>query len=219
MALVSRVPFVLGVAAGVPANTLGEFIAYAKANPGKLNFGATIGTPPHLVGELFKVTTGVDILRALQGCRAGDDGSARGPDAPDHRGHNHPPRTHSIGQGEALGGHEPATHPRPAGRAHHAGKRVRGFPSASWTGVLAPAGTPAPIVGKLNAAINDALQSPEISTNFARFSAQAKVGSPQDFAAFIAIEAPKWAALVGGLQGGSSSSLAHREWSRPPKCA
>ena len=71
-----------------------------------------------------------------------------------------------------------------------------GFPSASWTGVLAPAGTPAPIVGKLNAAINDALQSPEISTNFARFSAQAKVGSPQDFAAFIAVEAPKWSALV-----------------------
>ena len=62
VALVSRVPFVLGVAAAVPANTLGEFIAYAKANPGKLNFGATIGTPPHLVGELFKFTTGVDIL-------------------------------------------------------------------------------------------------------------------------------------------------------------
>ena len=61
VALVSRVPFVLGVAAAVPANTLSEFIAYAKANPGKLNFGATIGTPPHLVGELFKVTTGADI--------------------------------------------------------------------------------------------------------------------------------------------------------------
>jgi tripartite-type tricarboxylate transporter receptor subunit TctC len=71
-----------------------------------------------------------------------------------------------------------------------------GFPPASWTGVLAPAGTPASIVGKLNAAINDALQSPEISTNFAKFSAQAKVGSPQDFATFIAVEAPKWAALV-----------------------
>jgi tripartite-type tricarboxylate transporter receptor subunit TctC len=71
-----------------------------------------------------------------------------------------------------------------------------GFPSASWTGVLAPAGTPASIVSKLNGAVNDALQSPEISANFARFSAQAKVGSPQDFAAFIAVEAPKWAALV-----------------------
>jgi tripartite-type tricarboxylate transporter receptor subunit TctC len=71
-----------------------------------------------------------------------------------------------------------------------------GFPSASWTGVLAPAGTAVSIVGKLNAAINEGLQSPEISANFARFSAQAKIGSPQDFADFIAVEAPKWAALV-----------------------
>ena len=66
----------------------------------------------------------------------------------------------------------------------------------SWTGVLAPAGTPAAIVGRLNAAINDCLQSAEIKTNFARFSAEVKIGSPQDFAAFIAEEAPKWAALV-----------------------
>jgi tripartite-type tricarboxylate transporter receptor subunit TctC len=62
IALVSRVPFVLGVAAAVPVGTLRDFIAYAKANPGQLNFGATVGTPPHLVGELFKVTTGTDIF-------------------------------------------------------------------------------------------------------------------------------------------------------------
>lgn len=71
-----------------------------------------------------------------------------------------------------------------------------GFPPSSWTGVLDPAGTAASVVDKLNAAINNGLQSPEISANFARFNAQAKIGSPQDFAAFIAIEAPKWAALV-----------------------
>ena len=71
-----------------------------------------------------------------------------------------------------------------------------GFPPASWTGVLAPAGTPAAVVGKLNVAINDAVQSAEIKSNFARFSAEAKVGPPEDFAAFIAAEAPKWAALV-----------------------
>jgi tripartite-type tricarboxylate transporter receptor subunit TctC len=70
------------------------------------------------------------------------------------------------------------------------------FPPASWTGVLAPAGTPAAVVGKLNAAINQGLQSPEIKDNFARFRAEAKIGSPQDFADFITAEAPKWAALV-----------------------
>jgi tripartite-type tricarboxylate transporter receptor subunit TctC len=59
---VSSVPFVLVIATSVPARTLAEFIAYAKANPGKLNFGAAVGTPPHLVGELFKVVTGTDIV-------------------------------------------------------------------------------------------------------------------------------------------------------------
>ena len=62
------------------------------------------------------------------------------------------------------------------------------LPPASWTGVLAPAGTPAPLVSKLNAAVNDGLRSPEISANFAKFSAEAKIGSPQDFADFIAEE-------------------------------
>ena len=62
IALVSLVPNVLAVAPSVPARTLGEFIAYAKANPGKLNFGAGLGTPPHLIGELFKVVTGTDIV-------------------------------------------------------------------------------------------------------------------------------------------------------------
>jgi tripartite-type tricarboxylate transporter receptor subunit TctC len=72
----------------------------------------------------------------------------------------------------------------------------REFPAASWTGVLAPAGTGAAIVGKINAVINAGLAAPEIKASFAKFSAQAKIGSPQDFAAFIAAEAPRWAALV-----------------------
>jgi tripartite-type tricarboxylate transporter receptor subunit TctC len=72
----------------------------------------------------------------------------------------------------------------------------REFPAASWTGVLAPAGTLAPIVGKINAAINAGLVSPEITASFAKFSARAPIGSPQDFAAFIAAEAPRWAVLV-----------------------
>jgi tripartite-type tricarboxylate transporter receptor subunit TctC len=71
-----------------------------------------------------------------------------------------------------------------------------GFPPYAWTGVLAPAGTGAVVVAKLNAAINAGLQSPEITANFVKFNAQTKVGSAADFAAFIAAEAPSWAALV-----------------------
>jgi len=197
VALVSRVPFVLGVAAGVPANTLGEFIAYAKANPGKLNFGATIGTPPHLVGELFKVTTGVDILYVpYKGAAQAMTDLLAGQMHLTIEGATTLLAHIQSGKVRPLAVMSPQRIPALPDVPTMLESGYSGFPSASWTGVLGPAGTPAPIVGKLNAAINDALQSPEISTNFARFSAQAKVGSPQDFAAFIAIEAPKWAALV-----------------------
>jgi tripartite-type tricarboxylate transporter receptor subunit TctC len=62
VALLATIPNVLAVAASVPTNTVGEFIAYAKANPGKLSFGASQGTPPHLMGEFFRAKTGIEIV-------------------------------------------------------------------------------------------------------------------------------------------------------------
>ena len=158
VALVSRVPFVLGVAAAVPANTLSEFIAYAKANPGKLNFGATIGTPAASGGRIVQ---GHDRhrhpLHPLQGRRAGDDGSAGGPDAHDHRGRNHPSRRiFNRARCRPLAVMSPQRLPALPDVPTMLENGYSGFPPASWTGVLAPAGTPASIVGKLNAAINDA---------------------------------------------------------------
>jgi tripartite-type tricarboxylate transporter receptor subunit TctC len=197
IALVSRVPFILVIAPSVPAKTLAEFVAYARANPGKLNFGAGVGTPPHLVGELFKLATGTDIVYVpYKGAAASMTDLLAG-------------QTHMTIEG--------ATTVLPhiqAGRvralAVMSADRVAeipdvptmiesgypGFPESSWTGVLAPMRTPASVVGRLNAAINQGLRSPEIQANFAKFGAQAKLGSPQDFAAFIAAEAPVWAALV-----------------------
>jgi tripartite-type tricarboxylate transporter receptor subunit TctC len=197
IALVSRVPFVLGIAATVPATTLREFIAYAKANPGKLNFGATMGTPPHLVGELFKVTTGTDIFYVPY------KGAAQA--MTDLLGEQMHMTIEGIttllphiqsGKVRALAVMSAERIPALAQVPTMVESGYGGFPPASWTGVLAPAGTPAAVVGRLNAAINAGLQSPEITASFARFSAQAKIGSPQDFADFIATEAPKWAALV-----------------------
>jgi tripartite-type tricarboxylate transporter receptor subunit TctC len=197
IALVSRVPFVLGIAVALPAGTLAEFIAYAKANPGRLNFGAGIGTPPHLVGELFKVTTGTDILyvpykgaaQAMTDLLAGQihltiEGAT-----------TLLPHIQS-GKVRALAVMSPQRLPALPDVPTMIESGYSGFPPASWTGLLAPAGTPAAVIGKLNNAINNSLQSAEIRANFARFSAEAKIGSPQDFAAFIADEAPKWAALV-----------------------
>lgn len=73
---------------------------------------------------------------------------------------------------------------------------LAGFTSYSWTGLLAPAGTPVQIVDRLNEAINEGLQSPDMNSNLGRLGAEAKVGTPQDFAAFIAEETQKWGAIV-----------------------
>jgi tripartite-type tricarboxylate transporter receptor subunit TctC len=197
IALVSRVPFVLGVAATVPVTTLRELIAYAKANPGKLNYGATIGTPPHLVGELFKVTTGVDIFyvpykgaaQAMTDLLAGQMHMAV-------EGVSTLLPHIQSGKVRALAVTSPQRIPAlpDVPTMHESG--YGGFPPGSWSGVLAPAATAAAIVDKLNTAINKGLQSPEIRTNLIKLGADGPIGSPQDFAAFIAVEAPKWATLA-----------------------
>ena len=197
IALVSRVPFVLGVAATVPAGTLRDFIAYAKANPGQLNFGATVGTPPHLVGELFKVTTGTDIFYVpYKGAAQAMTDLLAGQLHMTIEGATTLLPHIASGKVKALAVMSPQRLPALPDVPTMMESGYSGFPPASWTGVLAPAGTPGSIVNKLNAAINDGLQSPEISANFARFSAQANIGSPRDFSDFIAAEAPIWAALV-----------------------
>ena len=73
---------------------------------------------------------------------------------------------------------------------------IADFTSYSWTAIMAPSGTPAAVVTRLNAAINQGLNSPEIGSTLRRLSAEAKIGSPQDFAAFLAEETQKWAAIV-----------------------
>jgi tripartite-type tricarboxylate transporter receptor subunit TctC len=73
---------------------------------------------------------------------------------------------------------------------------VADFVATSWTGILAPAGTPAAIVARLNAAINLGLNSPDMQARFRQLNAEAKPGTPQDFADFIATESPKWTAMA-----------------------
>jgi tripartite-type tricarboxylate transporter receptor subunit TctC len=73
---------------------------------------------------------------------------------------------------------------------------VPDFVVGAWTGVLAPAGTPYEIVGRINAAINAGLNSPEMQARLKQIAAEARPGSPEDFAAFISHEAPRWAAMA-----------------------
>jgi tripartite-type tricarboxylate transporter receptor subunit TctC len=197
IALVSRVPFALVVALSVPAKTVVELVAYAKANPGKLNFGAGIGTPPHLVGELFKVATGTDIVFIpYKGAAASMTDVLAGQTQMTIDGLTTSIPHIQSGKVRALAVMSAERVPEIPDVPTMAESGYPGFPPASWTGILAPAGTPAVVVAKVNAAINAGLASPEIKAAFAKFNAEAKTLSPQEFAAFIADEAPTWAALV-----------------------
>jgi len=197
VATVSLLPHVFVVAPSVPAATVQEFIAYAKANPGTLNYGAGLGTPPHLLGTLFKVKAGIDIVFVPY------KGSAAS--ITDLLGGQTQMRIDGLtslfplirdGKVRPLAVARPTRWPP---LPDVPTLKESGFPDFvidAWTGVVAPAGTPPAIIGKLNAAINEGLETADIKANLARFSAIAKTGSPEDFASFLADELPKWAEIV-----------------------
>jgi len=197
VASVSLLPHLMVVPASVPANNLKEFIAYAKANPGKLNFGAGLGTPPHLLSALFVTKAGLDITYVPYKGAAQSITDMLG-------GRTHftidgtvilMPHVRS-GKFRAIAMARPQRWPELPDVPTLVESGFPDFTIDAWTGVVAPAGTPAPIVAKLNAAVNAGLSAPETKATMDRFSSIIKAGTPQDFAAFIASEAPRWASLV-----------------------
>jgi tripartite-type tricarboxylate transporter receptor subunit TctC len=197
VASVSLLPHVFVVAPSVPAKSVEEFVAYAKANPGKLNYGAGLGTPPHLLSTLLKVKAGIDVTYIpYKGSAASITDLLAG-------------QTHFTidgllglyplvkeGKVRALGIARAERWPALPAVPTLVESGFPDFTHDAWTGVVAPAGTPRDVVDILNRAINDGLQSAEMKANLIRFSAIAKPGTPQDFAAFMQSELPKWAALV-----------------------
>jgi tripartite-type tricarboxylate transporter receptor subunit TctC len=196
--LVATVPNVLEVHPAVPVKNVKELIAYAKANPGKLNFASSgNGTSIHLSGELFKSMTGIDMVHIPY------KGSA--PALADLAG----------GQANLMFDNLPSSMPLiKAGKLHAlavtSAKRsaampdlptiaeagVPGYDSSSWFGVLAPAGTPREIVSRLNAEIVKALSAPEIRERLQSQGAEPVGNTPEQFAAFIRGEIAKWAKVV-----------------------
>jgi tripartite-type tricarboxylate transporter receptor subunit TctC len=190
-------PHLMIVPAQVPAKTLAEFIAYAKANPGKLNYGAGLGTPPHLLSTLFKIRAGIDVTYVpYQGAAPSITDLLAG-------------RIHYTIDGTvALMPHVRSGKFTPVAMAR--GERwpelpnvptlvESGFPDFTldaWAGVVAPAGTPAPVVAKLNGAISAGLKTPEAKAALDRFSSIIKTGTPAEFGDFIADQGKRWGALV-----------------------
>ncbi len=197
VASVSLLPHVFVVSPSVPARTVQEFVAYAKANPGKLNYGAGLGTPPHLLSTLLKAKAGIDVTYIpYKGSAASITDLLAG-------------QTHFTidgllglyplikeGKVRALGIARAERWPALPQVPTLVESGFPDFTHDAWTGVVAPAGTPPDVIKTLNHAINAGLQSAEMKENLARFSAIAKVGTPQDFAAFMQSELPTWAGLV-----------------------
>jgi tripartite-type tricarboxylate transporter receptor subunit TctC len=194
---VALLPHVLVVAPSVPARSVAELIAYAKANPGKLNYGASIGTPPHLLSTLFKARAGIDVVYVpYKGSAASVTDLLAGQTQFTIDGLTGLYPLIQDGKVRALAIARAQRWPDLPEVPTLVESGFADFTVDAWTGVAAPAGTPAAIVDVLNRAINKSLATPEAKAGLARFSAIAQTGSPQEFAAFIASELPKWAAIV-----------------------
>lgn len=196
--LVAGVPNVLEVNPSVPVHTVRELIAYAKANPGKLNFASSgNGTSIHLSGELFKAMTGVAMTHVPYKGSApaladlvGGQVQLMFDNLPSSLGLIKGGRLRAIAVTSAMRAAALPDVPTIA----EAG--VPGYEAASWFGVLAPAKTPAPIVDKLNVTIGAWLATPEAKAQLQAEGAVAAGGTPADFTRFIARETAKWAKVV-----------------------
>jgi tripartite-type tricarboxylate transporter receptor subunit TctC len=194
---VSVGPMVVVVHPSVPAKTVKELVDHAKANPGKLNYGAGVASPPHIAWGLFTQVTGTDILfvpyrgmaPAMTDLISGQvqimiDGA--GPLLP----HIQDGKIRAL----AVTGKT-----RSPDFPNLPTMIEAGYPDyvlSFWTGVVAPPGTPADIVAKVNAAINEGLNAPAMKSHLAKSNIEANVTTPQEFASFIAAEAKKWGGIV-----------------------
>jgi len=194
---IARVALVMEVNPAVPAKTVPEFIAYAKANPGKLNMASGgNGTTDHVCGELFKMMAGVNMV--LVPYRGG------APALIDLLGGQvqvlFDPIPASIeyirtGKLRALAV-TTATRSDALPDIPTVGEFVPGFEASTWYGVGAPKNTPAEIIDKLNLAINSAVADPTLKARFADLGGTVLAGSPADFGKLIADETEKWAKVI-----------------------
>ena len=197
VASIARIPLVMEENVSVPARTVSEFIAYAKANPGKINLAAGgNGTPLYVAGQLFKMLASVDLA----------DVSYQGEAAaiPDL----------ISGQVQVMFGVTPASlgyirsgKLRALAVTTAARQRVLpdvpamaeylpGYEASGWYGVVVPKGTPTEIIEKLNKEINAALTDPAINQRLTDLGCAVFAGSPAEFGAFIAAETEKWANVI-----------------------
>jgi tripartite-type tricarboxylate transporter receptor subunit TctC len=197
VASIDVVPNVMDVSLSVPANTVPEFIAYAKANPGKISMGSGgVGSSPHVAGELFKMITGINMVHV-------------------------PYRGVALATTDLLAGRVQVLFDTlPASIANIRAGKVRalavttktrsealpdvpamtefvpGYEATSFHGIAAPKGTPPEIIEKLNSAVNASLADPKLKTRLADLGGTVLTGTPASFGQFMAGEIDKWGKVV-----------------------
>jgi tripartite-type tricarboxylate transporter receptor subunit TctC len=193
VALVGTTANILVVTPSLPIKSVAELIAYGKTNPGKLSYSTPgVGTPPHMIGELFKLRTGLDITHV-------------------------PYKSGGSSTQDVISGQVQMTFENPAVSlpfvqagslralavtSDHRNPRIPDVPtlsetipdfvSESFTGMVAPAGVSPAIITKLNAGINQSLDVPSVKAALDRLSVDVKPETPEEFGAFLAKEREKW---------------------------
>src|SRR5262245_6014154 len=194
---ISYGPLVMEVNPTVPAQTVPEFIAYAKARPSKVNFASPgIGSTIQLCGELFKMMTGVNMIHvpyrgsapALTDLLAGQV-QVMFADTPSSIEHLRAGKLRALAVTTAERSEILPEVPTVS-------EFLPGFEASNWFGVAAPRNTPPEIIDKLNKDITAALAEPDIKARLADLGAAALAGSPADFGRFIAAEAEKWSKVI-----------------------
>jgi tripartite-type tricarboxylate transporter receptor subunit TctC len=201
VALVGESSNILVVNPSVPANTVQELVAYAKANPGKVNFSSGgIGVLPHLIGEMFKARAGIDIVHVpYKGGGPSISDVVAGNVQMTFEGTSILLPLIKAGRLRALAVTTPKRIPQLPDVPTMVESGFPNFVSTSWTGLLAPAHTPEPVIVKLNAAINEGLKTPELKTALERLSNEPLGGTPADFTAVIRGDLDKWSPIVNSL--------------------
>ncbi len=194
---IGRVPLVMVVNPSLPVTTVPEFIAYAKANSGKVNMGSGgNGAPDHVSGELFKMMTGVNILHVPYRGVA--------PALVDLLGGQvqvifatMPAVIEQIRAGKLRAlAVTTAVRSQALANVPTIGELVPGYEASQWYGIGAPRGTPAEIVDKINQQMNPMLADPKMKARLADLGGEVLIGSPADFGRLIAAETEKWAKVV-----------------------
>jgi tripartite-type tricarboxylate transporter receptor subunit TctC len=185
------------VRSALPVKSIGELVAYAKSNPGKLNHGASLGAPPHLLGEFVRAKTGIEMPYVPYRSTAAaipDFLSGQIQATCESSSVMLPHIQAGAARALVVAGARRLSELPDVPTLNEAG--LSGYPDESWMGLVAPAGTPALIVERLNGAINEALRSPEARAAFTNIGFDPRPGSTQEFAARIAGDSEKWAAVI-----------------------